>query len=376
MRTKNFYNIIFLVLSFIFLLSCAEHKDSNDLLNNKSKNLNINVLLNATEFDELFKIKNKIDLKGLLLGKIIRLKIFPDGDIGVIDASTKQLNIFNSNGIFLNTIGANGRGPGEYLNATDFAFDDSLNTYILDAVLYQLLCYSKSGEYKWTLKLDTYNEHMIISNNNIYFYSTLNMIDRPCGVCYSIKNKNKLFEFAEPTPFIKAMIKSRNLSLAVNSNSIEYYQNKLYLIHPYQYAIREFNLFGKETKLMHESSNYFIEYDSSKEFNPISITPKEYFKSATNGIKIWNDLIFLSFLSIEKNKLYLDIYNLEGKKVIQNTIALPEKYFDRKDYFPLWVDINDHFYASYLNLNDVEKQYGGNPTIIQYEFSPQIKTKK
>ncbi len=127
---------------------------------------------------------------------------------------------------------------------------------------------------------------------------------------------------------------------------------------------------------MHESSNYFIEYDSSKEFNPISITPKEYFKSATNGIKIWNDLIFLSFLSIEKNKLYLDIYNLEGKKVIQNTIALPEKYFDRKDYFPLWVDINDHFYASYLNLNDVEKQYGGNPTIIQYEFSPQIKTKK
>ncbi|HMN18904.1 MAG TPA: 6-bladed beta-propeller [Ignavibacteriaceae bacterium] len=358
--------LAFTLLGIIFLF--FDNSQQKQITSNYSipVDIHLEILSKSEKFEDLFEQEQKILLEGIYIGDIKKLKALPDGNIGIIDASTKKLNIFDSNGKYLKTIGGTGNGPGEYVYPTDFLLDDSLNFYILDPPQMRLIRYNVSGKYQSSLNIDKYSEHMALFNTKLFLYSTISMLDRPSGYCLDIRNNKKEFEFAEPSGLLKSLIKKNNLSLSVNSNSMECYEGNIYLIHPYQYAIREFNENGVLKRTILCESKYFYPYDSTKQFNPLKVDPKQYFKSAVNGIKIFKNVIIISFIDIIHNKVYFDFYSLSGSKLNIVSIELPSSKFNRNIYFPFFIDSRNSFYF-YSFENSGSNKTDINPYIIKYK---------
>lgn len=342
---KIFYLVAaaFVIIGIIILLNNLYQKDEV-IVDYSLAEINTKILSEAEKFEDLFELEKKIALDGIPIGGIKKLKILPNGDLGIIDGATKQLNIFDVNGKYLRTIGAIGKGPGEYVSPTDFLVDDSTNFYILDPAQMLILRYDFEGNYQSKIILDKYVEHMSLLGKKMFLYSTMNMIAQPNGYCIDIEKNKKEFEFAEPSELVELLIKKGNISILLNSNSIELFNGNIYLIHPYQYAIREFNKDGKLKRTIFLSSKFFSPYDSTKQFNS-SIKPENYFKSAMNGLKITKNVFITSFVNIQENKVYLDFFSLSGSKLNRNTIELPSNKFDRDTYFPAFIDSKNSFYC-------------------------------
>jgi hypothetical protein len=356
---------VFVIIGIVILIINLSQTDVSIIDYSLTKDINTKILSESEKFEDLFELEEKIGLEGILIGNIRKLKVLPNGGLGILDASTKQLNIFEVSGRYLRTIGAIGKGPGEYISPTDFLVDGDLNFYILDPAQMRLLRYDFSGKYQSKIDIDKYVEHMELFGNKLFLYSTMSMFDQPNGYCVDIEKSKRIFDFAEPSELLKLLIKNNNLSLSINSSSMELFNGNVYLIHPYQYAIREFNEAGKLKRTIFCSSKSFYSYDSTKQFNP-NIEPKKYFKSAVNGIKITNNIFVISFINIPADKVYLDFFNLSGSKLNRNTIELPSDKFDRNIYFPLWIDSMNSFYSWSFEKAEFNKN-NFNPYIYKYK---------
>lgn len=366
---KKYYKVIIIVLFIlsIYLIIKILSSNSDESKEFRNDRIKTELIINANKFNDLFELYEEIKLKGKMLGSIIRIKKMPNGHFGIIDDSSKRLNIFNPEGQFIKTVGGLGEGPGEYLNAADFTFDNEGNVYILDPGLYKLLSFDGQGNFKWSRRIYEYADNIFLFDNKLYLYNTVNMIDRPSGACYDLNSGEKLFDFAEPTEYLKLLIKNKYISLLVNSKSAEIYNNKIYLINPYQYAIRVFNLRGSEEKFIYGASKYFIPYDSSKEFDPFSVNPQNFFKSVLNSVSIWNDIIIISFLNNEMKSIFVDFYSLKGHKLNKNSIEIPENLFNPKSFFPFYIDSENLFYY-YLQPQPDSLLLLPNPIVMKYKF--------
>lgn len=361
--------IIFLVFAATYLLISCKYKDSKNENVKYSGNLDLEKIRLSKDFYELFEEKKVIKFRGETIGSIIRLKVLPSNNFGILESSSKHILIFDSLGNYKNTIGGNGEGPGEYLYGTDFVSYKNDLILVLDPTLMRVQCFSESGEYKWMFKIQYPKEHMVIADYKLFLFSTLNMLKKPSGSCYDLVSKTKEFDFAYPTSFLSHLIDNGNISLSAISNSIEYCDNEIFLINPYQPVIRRFSNEGNEIQVIRADSKYFVSYDSSLIFNPALINPKKYFISFVNGLQVWNNLIFLSYANKEINKLFLDIYSLSNntEKVNQTPIPVPSELFGGNNFFPLEIDNKGNFLISFQpepNENKIQE----NPVVIKYKF--------
>lgn len=341
------------------------HDEPNEI-NIKSSPYNIGLISTAGEFTDLFIAKDTLKLKGEIIGSINRLKKLPSGNYGVLDNATKHVFIFDSLGNYLHTIGGFGEGPGEYLYGSDFISYKRDSILVYDPTLFRLICFSENGEYSWMITTPDGSEHMEIVDNNLYLYSTLNMIDKASAFCYDLNTREKVFEFAWPSKFIKQLIENKNISIAANSNSIVSYNENLFLIHPFQFAIRKFSLKGKMEKIYKLHSDNFVPYDSTTQFNPRMVDPKTYFASIFNGIRISGNLFFLSYLNKLNDKLYLDVYSLNAKKINNNSLVIPDKLNTGNIYFPMDITPDGFFLMAYQPKSIADETLP-NPEVIFYE---------
>lgn len=72
----------------------------------------------------------------------------------ILDCQSKSLFVFDSNGKFISKIHRLGKGPGEYINNSDFDIDNAGNIYIWDSGTHKLIKYASNGvmikEYSFT----------------------------------------------------------------------------------------------------------------------------------------------------------------------------------------------------------------------------------
>ncbi len=73
--------------------------------------------------------------------------IFRDGNFYILDWIKRKLLVFDGGGFPVKYIARRGRGPGEYLQITDFDIDDSGNIWIWDGQKDRMLCYDSDGTF-------------------------------------------------------------------------------------------------------------------------------------------------------------------------------------------------------------------------------------
>lgn len=112
----------------------------------------------AIQIDTVFKIEQGIN-GAPILGTIIDAAFDGDGNLYLSDDNQKKIHIYNSTGTYLNSLGGEGRGPGEFLglSANGLAIDHENDQVCgLDYPGARINCYSiQSHEFISTINLQS-----------------------------------------------------------------------------------------------------------------------------------------------------------------------------------------------------------------------------
>ena len=167
---KNYHKaIIFISLVLIILILFTINKLANrkDDLNNISPSVNIS--LNG---DRVWKSADWINIEyentvnSAVIYNPVLLTSYMDrlylGDWG--DMSIKVLSL---DGLIMYTIGAQGRGPGEFQRIMDVKFNDGF-IFITDPEKHEVIIYSSDGDYSHSFKLEYPSYRSAISDDFVY----------------------------------------------------------------------------------------------------------------------------------------------------------------------------------------------------------------
>jgi hypothetical protein len=83
--------------------------------------------------EEMFRIGEEEGDSAYLLAKIWDIAVNQKGDIYICDLKDNCIKVFNSNGIYIRTIGKKGQGPGELYLPSEMSLDSESNLYVYDA---------------------------------------------------------------------------------------------------------------------------------------------------------------------------------------------------------------------------------------------------
>lgn len=124
-------------------------------------------------FNEVFSLKQVLILEettNSLLSDIVHIKELKS-DLYVSDNKHIVIYRFSENGKFLNSIGKQGRGPGELLTVLDFQVDES-SVWVMD--LYKFVVFDHEGNFLREFAKPVISFDFIHDNDSNYFIYSIN----------------------------------------------------------------------------------------------------------------------------------------------------------------------------------------------------------
>lgn len=145
--------------------------------------------------------------------------IVKNGIYHVIDPySTRQIHRFNQTGEYLNSIGAFGRGPNEYLDLTDVTVDDNGNVSVYSQHAGVLLIYSPDGVCLERKELAYATERFISHQGfNYHYIGTASKDKRMDYRLYVTDNSGQTVGEFLPAPKVPALPNINTFSLIGNT---------------------------------------------------------------------------------------------------------------------------------------------------------------
>ncbi len=358
--------VLSLVMLFSYLLFTVARKiiteDLGDLPYSmyESKFIDVENLKKAKKFGELFAIKDSIIFKNQVIGSVNQFIKLPNGNYLISDGITREIYIFNSKGEFLRRLGNKGSGPGEFLYPIDVKFNDKDGLiYVLDIKLSRVSAYDTTGKYQFSFNIRRRGEHMILVSERLYVYGA-GYIQEDMVSCFNSKNGKLLFTFCEPSDFIKSI----KMPISGKVGGCVLYKNRIFLIHPYEYVIRIFNLSGEKLKDIKVNSSLY----RYPKLTPDSFIDISTFTPILSPVLNLGDIFFIiiQIPDEQKTKNYLEIFYLPEEKVLTS--------FNLDGMYPLFIDREGYVYFSYQPLGDKPYELP-NPVIYICEFIP-LKVKR
>jgi len=382
MHLRNYQNIsnkkgIIFILLIIFI-SCNTIQRNKDDTNNR-----INILKILKSNKKTFngdKIINKIELIQLetnnncLVGYIEKLRA-DSNNIYILD-NQKNLTTFNSvTGENIFSINSKGKGPGEYIDITDFAVSQNGKLAIADMSLRKILIYNNHGQFQKEIKLSSGLMSLSFLNDSIlilYIPSQLNRQKIPYINCVNINS--------ELITTIRKFNYITNNSHYLKPCDFNRFRENLYIKVPFCDTI----FFVTKTNL---TPYKYIDY-SGKDI-PVKLfsNMKKYTNNRTKYIE-WSDYFetenYFFFTVLYKEELKRGIINKKTNEfslIKSNNINTPGLRINKLKNYYIWPeDCNDIFFTTHINaitfmksnihLNNMDSMsINNNPIIIKCYFN-------
>lgn len=309
---------IFFLLLLFFVFGCNE-KSVKQIPKETLKIFNDNV-----PYEDLFRKTGTIFLEtnnNCLISKVSQLNLFSN-KIFILDQNTKNIFVFDTNGHFINKIGSNGKGPGEYIRPSNFIINrkDSL-LKVYDSARKKIISYNFNGRFIGEIYIDKYLSSFGEWNNGSGYW----------GYCAGDLNEDTRKKQKESIKFIKFDSDGKEIQTYEGEKVIDNlylkdcyitseYNDKIYFVEPYCNKIYSFD--GEKI-----TSDYNIDFSGN--FIPLKYLAKirKLNSKESSSAKEVNDIInnyaffFLRFFE-NNNWVYVftpfqgtsTFYNKESKK--------------------------------------------------------------
>lgn len=308
----------------------------------------------------------------------------------VADRSDNAIRVYSPSGTFIQKIGRRGRGPGDFLDVSDFFFKDK-HLYVLDARTPRVTVFDENFEYKESYSLATKDQRtymglfpdgsdgfLMLSTSLFSTAETAELLMRydstlsPTSDTYL--NPFGIF-FGEPNPF-----------LVFHSNASLLYLTKIkhntIAVTPQSYTgnVAIFNAEDYSFYTLGEAISNFYELDNWEDKNRIRETGKtgyvtlsgfgeRYFyklKGANFGL-VGNSQFLLNFYGMFEGKdiiPFMDVYTADGEFLAKIPLQDHPVQFIKNKIF----SIKPHFLDEDNNLYVSDYYYEGSyPAVVGYK---------
>ena len=155
-------NYFFLSLYFVMIILTGCKNTDNEHQTNHHESIII----------EDFELFVGFDHHGLV--RPVQVEVLSDGNVAVLDNQTNLVHIFNTEAKMITSFGGEGRGPGEFQQATQLLYSENY-LYVVDANLRQINQFKYSGEFIQSFDVDTgmYLPYVTMMNDESFFTMTM-----------------------------------------------------------------------------------------------------------------------------------------------------------------------------------------------------------
>lgn len=299
----------------------------------------------SLEFGRFYYPGEEKLLDGRLLSGSMKIQYNSSGDLYLLDLRQNMVVVYDSSLVEKFSFGGNGEGPGEFLNASDIYIDDNDNVYIIDSGLFRVSKFASSGEF---VDSNTFNFRaidMVVVNNKMCLH--VGGVVPPKGQqavsCYEIGSRDFMSSLTETSK----VIGDRPVGFANSTfDMIQKERERIIVLqHPTDATI---SVFDEDLTLVNQfvvENEIYQQPAYPEKFNPIKDKISDYIRSTVNGIYVYEDRIIILFIEFGTGDKYLDIYNLNGDRLVKNVIYLEKRW-------PKFTDEKGNLYSfSYYDEN-------------------------
>ena len=322
----KFFCITIIVFELI-LTSC--HKSISEENEMEVINISLKETENKLKLSSIVKQNSWITLEttdSCLIGRIDKIKTTKDFIFVLDKFSTRSLYVFNRKGEFLNSIGTNGKGPGEFTFPFDFTIDENRKlVFILDNGN-RVLHYTYNGSYIESKNLISFTASSLEKTDKGFAFISGDRDDNLILTDSDFVRKNSYF------PYVNRFVDKTIIHPIQEFNFNYFYRRNLcdtvFFIKEFAISPNTYINFGsKSFSLIHNQE--IIENDIEKWLRNYCIL-RHYYETQTH--------IYIVF--IYENNPYINVYSKQNEKSIlyDYKTYINDISYDQKSSYVVGID--------------------------------------
>lgn len=209
-KMRKHYFIFILILFILFIFNCKSEKvswqgtiedlDTVTVVKNPEEPLYGKLVF---DLKEDLSIGNESD-ENFLFYKVRDVDIDTKNNIYILDAGNRRIQKFNDSGEYIQTIGQEGQGPGEFENPTDIYIDKENNLFVLDNK--KVISFNSLGIYQETIQTEVILSEFFITSQGTIVARINPARERKKSIIHLDQNGKIINNYAE-YPDVKPSIK-------------------------------------------------------------------------------------------------------------------------------------------------------------------------
>jgi len=255
-----------------------------------------------------------------IFGRIYDIAVGPEGDIYVLDAGYGHVQRFDSSGVYKQTIGGEGEGPGEFSNPTAVNVDDFGCLWVASRDRVGL--FDQRGipinDFRHGILSNLVRSIRVIREDGIYL-SCFEMYDQLIIHKYD-------FEGAKVLSFCDSYAKGRDIDVRIENTfaggALDVRDSLIYFTQAMPYEVRMFSLEGELLAILRRKNDFMrTPMEETNSDGTVSLIAGAY----SFSIVVLNDGTFVNTVIVpasaeEDTDTILDFYDNEGRLLLTKRI--------------------------------------------------------
>lgn len=298
------------------------------------------------EFSDFYKVEKEQILKGADLSDYLKMDFGANKKLYVLDILNRHVFVFDSTLSLQNSFGEVGDEAGMFRNVSDILVDDESNIYVSDPYLKRVSKFTESGEFIGHIELANQAVEMTFFNDLLCTHTAGAIPENgKTTTCYDFETGEMVKTFSELSHTVEHVtLGTSNVSFSM----FQVYENQLIsLAHPFIGLVHVFDSsLNKHSELVIQNEVYNFP-SFPEEYDALQDQPFDYLQTLIHGIHVFEGKILLVFVEKETGNKYIDIYNTEGERLVNNVIDIGKR-------LPIYHDKDGNLYAFSYTENQEE----------------------
>lgn len=287
----------------------------------------------------IFKIENEYPLTGVELSGYLEMDVNDDGEVFILDVHKKEVFVFDQDLKFKNSFGS----EAGFKNVSDLIVERG-KVYVSDPYLQKITIFSEKGELVQRFDVNNQAVDMAIIDGKICTHTGGAIpIDGNVITCYKLDTGEFIDNLFQPSQRMSRMPWGTSNT---TFSTIQVYENQMYsLSHPMEGIITVFDEEGGKILTFTVENEVYQLPDFPEKYEVLQNLPFDYMQSLIHGIHVFSDQIMVLFVENETGIKYLDFYDLEGNRLIDEVIDIEKTW-------PIYNDQKGDLYSFTSSEND------------------------
>lgn len=287
----------------------------------------------------IFKIENEDPLTGVELSGYLEMDVNDDGEVFILDIHKKEVFVFDQDLKFKNSFGS----EAGFKNVSDLIVERG-KVYVSDPYLQKITIFSEEGELLQRFDVNNQAVDMAIIDGKICTHTGGAIpIDGNVITCYKLDSGEFISNLLQPSQRMNRMPWGTSNT---TFSTIQVYENQMYSVsHPMEGIITVFDEEGDKISTFTVENEVYQLAEFPEKYEVLQNLPFDYMQSLIHGIHVFSDQIMVLFVENETGIKYLDFYDLEGNRLIDEVI-------DIEKMWPIYNDQKGNLYSFTSSEND------------------------